>query len=317
MTFESASTTNQSAAIRAVVRLVQVYARTPRPVVFTGLTGTGKGYFAQMLHHLSAVPGPMVVLTGGQLTETLLHTQLFGHVSGAFTGAIRSAKGAFEQASHGTLFLDEMQHWTVPVQSALLQVLEEGRIRPLGAERELPTTCRLIFAATMSVDELMRDGYLLPDLRWRLAFLEIPVPALSARCSDILPLADRFLEAARSDFQIDRELSWGPDAVSALLAYTWPGNIRELRGVVEHGALHCAAGGRLTIVLADLPKQLHGEYPPLRECSPEVRQAAVAWMLAKVQGNHSEAARRLGLHRNTIARRASARDPELPSSQEP
>jgi sigma-54-dependent transcriptional regulator len=163
----------------------------------------------------------------------------------------------------------------------------------------------------------MREGLLLPDLRWRLAFLEIPVPALSARIPDILPLADRFLDAARLDFRLGGELTWDTDAVSALLAHTWPGNIRELRGVVEHGALHCAAGGRLTIILADLPKHLQGEYPPLRECSLEVRQAAVAWMLAKVQGNQSAAARRLGLHRNTIARRASVPDPESPSADEP
>jgi len=294
-----------SAAIQRVLHLVRVYAPIERPVVFTGPTGAGKGFFARLLHQLSGRKGGFVEVTGGQLTDSLLHSQLFGHVAGAFTGAQRNSRGAFEQAANGTLFLDEIQHWTLPVQSALLHVLGEGRVRPIGAERELPVSCRTVFASAIRLDDLVTEHRLLPDLRWRVAFLEVPIPPLCERVADILPLAYAFLEQARSDFGISEEPCFDHDAIALLLGYEWPGNLRELRGVVEFAAINAKAANRVTIAEYDFPQHMREHKRALNACPGETRQAAVEWMLERTEGNRSEAARRLGLHRNTVSRRGS------------
>jgi DNA-binding NtrC family response regulator len=292
-----------SPAVREVLHLVRLYSKLARPVVLTGPTGSGKGYYARLVHELSEARGPFVEVTSGQLTESLLHTQLFGHVSGAFTGAQRNARGAFEQAAGGTLFLDEIQHWSLGVQSALLHTLGEGRVRPIGAERDLPITCRTLFASTRGLEELVAEKLLLPDLRWRVAFLEIRIPPLSERGADILPLADGFLEEARNAFGFSNQPFLDAEVIAAFLGHDWPGNLRELRGAIEYAAIHASAAGRSGISHADLPEHLRLPRRALNDCSNETRQVAVEWMLAKTAGNRSETARRLGLHRNTISRR--------------
>jgi DNA-binding NtrC family response regulator len=274
-------------------------------VVFIGPTGVGKGYFARMLHREAGGRGEFVEITGGQLTESLLHSQLFGHEAGSFTGAQQRSKGAFERAAGGVLFLDEMQHWSKPVQCALLHVLGEEKFLPIGSKRELHVECRTLFASTRPLEELVADGLLLPDLRWRLGLLEIAVPPLATRRADILTLADGFLEQARERFRIDRQMAFDSQVVVALLSHDWPGNLRELRCAVEYMAIHADGAGSSCIGADHLPPALSPPVPSLGGCALELRQAAVAWMLGKTGGNRSEAARRLGIHRNTVVRRVA------------
>ena len=298
---------SRSAAVKAVLTLIGIYARVPRSVIFTGPTGAGKGFFARLLHRESGRGGDFVEMTSGQVTESLLQSDLFGHTEGAFTGARRRRMGAFQRAAGGVLFLDEAQHWSTAVQNALLHVLGEASFLPAGSDRELPTNCRTLFASTRPLDELVQKGTLLPDLRWRMGVFEIKVPPLSDRRADILPLADGFLEQARLEFGVQRSMTFDPQVIVMLLSHDWPGNMRELRGAVEHGLINAHAEGRSSIGPTHLPPNVPKTELTLGECAPEIRQAAVEWMLRKTGGNQSEAARRLGLHRNTVLRRVARR----------
>jgi DNA-binding NtrC family response regulator len=296
---------SRSPAIRGVLKLIGKYARLLRSVVFTGPTGAGKGFFARWLHKESGRGGDFVEMSSGQLTESLLQDELFGHEPYAFTGAQRKRKGAFQRAAGGVLFLDEAQHWSPLVQHALLHVLGEAMFQPVGADREVPTACRTLFASTRPLDDLVLEGSLLPDLRWRMGLFEIPVPPLSARRVDILPLAAGFREQARLEFGVQRGMTFDPEVIVMLLTHDWPGNLRELRGVVEHGVIHADAEGSSRIEPTHLPSNVPRTERRLGECAREIRQAAVEWMLGKTGGNQSEAARRLGLHRNTVVRRVA------------
>jgi DNA-binding NtrC family response regulator len=294
-----------------------MYARVPRPVVFTGPTGAGKGFFARLLHKQSGRGGDFVEMSSGQLTESLLHDELFGHEKHAFTGAQFRRKGAFQRAAGGVLFLDEAQHWSMLVQNALLHVLGEAMFQPVGADREIPTACRTLFASTRPLDDLVRERSLLPDLRWRMGELEIPVPPLSARREDIMPLADFFLDRARVEFKLAREMAFGPEVIVTFLLHDWPGNIRELQGAVEHGLIHAHAEKTSDIEPAHLPTTVPASDKKLGDCAPEIRQAAMEWMLRKTGGNQSETARRLGLHRNTVSRRLGGSRPLIQPSAKP
>ena len=293
----------RSPAMAEVFHLTRLYSELARPVVLSGPTGVGKGYCARLLHGWSGVPGPFVEITGGQLTESLLHSQLFGHVAGAFTGARGTVRGAFAQAAEGTLFLDEMQHWPMVLQSALLHVLGEGKFRPIGAEQELPVTCRMLFASARRLDDLVDEGLLLPDLRWRVSSLEIVIPPLSRRREDIMPLADEFLAQARESFRATTELSFGPGTIARFVGHEWPGNLRELRSVVEYSVIHASAAGAIQIDPEHLPERLREPQLSLGDLPADTRRSVIDWMLQKSEGNRTQTAARLGIHRNTVTRR--------------
>lgn len=288
-------------------RLVKLYAPLPREILIIGETGVGKGLVARWIHHLSGRSGDFVVVTGGSMSESLYQSQLFGHLQGAFTDAKMARKGAFEQAAGGTLFLDELPLWPKTVQSGLLRAISDRAIRPLGAQREIPISCRVLFASTRSLDAMVLDSTLLPDLRWRVPFFEIRIPPLKDRQADILRLAHYFLEAAATDFACTRVTGFCAESYAALLGHQWPGNVRELRGVVERAVAHAGADCDDLVRPHHLPKQLTGARKPLTSLDRTTIQAAVAWALKHTGGHRSAAASLLGIHRNTVTRRAQRR----------
>lgn len=306
-----------SDAMRAVMHRVRVYAPRPRGVLLLGPTGVGKGLIARRIHAIGGATGSFITVAGGQLSDTLFLSQLFGHLRGAFTDAKERFKGAFEQAIHGTLFLDEIPHWSLLVQSALLVPLSEGNYRPIGSERDLSVSSRIVFASTISPDDLVHERRLLPDLRWRLPRMEITIPALKDRKADILWLAGSFLDEFRKELNISSPLSFSPEVVEALLGHTWPGNVRELRSTIDLVVIHAAHAERATIELEDLPPSF-AETIPLRviDADQETLQRAVEWALGRTGGRQGPAALLLGVHRNTVSRRSRWHDRSAPPSDE-
>jgi DNA-binding NtrC family response regulator len=226
-----------SAAIRGLAEQAARVAASESPVLIQGATGTGKGVLARWLHaHGSRAEEPFVDLNSAGLTREFLESELFGHEKGAFTGAVSSKPGLLEIAHRGTVFLDEIGDVHAEVQPKLLKVLEEKRFRRLGDVRDRRVDIRLVAATHHDLAELVREGRFRSDLYFRISTLPLRVPSLAERTEDIPLLAERLLAA------LARELGRGkvelsPAAADALARYAWPGNIRELRNVLERAVL--------------------------------------------------------------------------------
>lgn len=296
-----------------LLKRAELYATLPRNVLLIGPTGVGKGFVARVLHELGGARGGFVTMTGGELTDSLVHSQLFGHERGAFTGAQERHVGAFAQAERGTLFLDEIHHWSRVVQTALLRPLSEREFTPLRSERKILVTCKVIFASTRTVDQLVSDG-LLPDLRYRLPHLRLEIPPLCERRADILPVATDVLERSRRQlgFALPSRLESG--AVQALLGYSWPGNVRELEQAVDAGVIEAAVEGSKELCARHLRPEIAAEAVSLTRLDEETHLAGIAWAMEQTGGNSCAAARLLGVHRNTMTNwrrgRAAAGDEE-------
>ena len=222
-----------SHALRRVFQKIALYAPTDAPVIITGETGTGKELAARAIHAQSQRQHqPFVAVNCAALSDELLETELFGHERGAFTSAIRSHRGRFERAHGGTLFLDEIGEMPLRLQAKLLRVLEEGRIERVGGEREVRVDVRLITATNVPLEQAVLAKAFRLDLYHRLEVLRMHMPPLRERPDDIPSLVDHFLALLNAKYQrcIQRLT---PDAIALLQAYTWPGNIRELRNLLE------------------------------------------------------------------------------------
>jgi len=290
----------------------QLYARvlaaasTDATVLLRGASGTGKSLFARAIHDNGARRArPLVHVDCTALPSGLIESELFGHERGAFTGAERRVVGKFEQAQGGTLFLDEIGELPLPLQGKLLRFLQERRCERLGGRETLHLDVRVIAATNVSLEELVAAGSFRRDLYYRVRVVELVLPSLAERGStDIRRLAEHFLDhyARRHRRPVE---AFTPAALDRLSRYSWPGNVRELEHCVE-SAVVLATGPTLGEELLALPGPadpaavLPG-YPagaPLREVIREhVRRTVEA-----CDGNHSEAARRLGIGRNTLAR---------------
>jgi PAS domain S-box-containing protein len=236
----------QSAAIRRVLEQVEQVAPTDSTVLLLGETGTGKELFASQIHERSARHArAMVRVNCAAIPATLIESELFGREKGAFTGALARQIGRFEMADHSTIFLDEIGDLPSEVQVKLLRVLEERQIERLGSPREITVDTRIIAATHRDLEQLIAAGSFRDDLYYRLNVFPISVPPLRERAEDIPLLVWRFVEEFATAFG-KRIESIGKDNIAALQAYSWPGNIRELRNVVER-AMITAMGTRLTI----------------------------------------------------------------------
>jgi DNA-binding NtrC family response regulator len=250
-----------SPAIRRILDMVPRLAATPSTVFITGESGTGKELLAQAIHAFSAnANGPFLSVNCGALPEGLLESELFGHVRGSFTGAIRDNKGMFVDAEGGTLLLDEVGELTALMQVKLLRVLQERRVRPVGATREVPVNVRVLAATNRDLEQAVRDGGFREDLFYRLNVLHVHLPPLRQRIEDLPELARHFVERTCATFgRPPKRLT--PDALRVLQAYSWPGNVRELENVIERTV---ALEASELITSGSLPEHLRGATPGFR-----------------------------------------------------
>ena len=223
----------RSAAMRTLLDEAERVAATDAAVLIRGETGTGKELLAQAIHDLSARrDGAFVAVNCGAIPEALLESELFGHVKGAFTGALRDHAGLLRAAHGGTLFLDEIGDMPLPLQVKLLRVLQERQVRPVGATRALPIDVRIVSATHRDLDAARRDGSFRDDLYWRLNVVGFTLPPLRERREDIPALAQHFVAALSNKYRKPLR-GFAPDALALLVRAPWPGNVRQLFNAVE------------------------------------------------------------------------------------
>ena len=294
----------RSAAMQEALELAARVAPLDTTVLVTGESGTGKEFVVRMIHDQSPrAEGPFVSVNCAALTETLLESELFGHVRGAFTGAVRDKPGLFEVASNGTLFLDEIGEMAPGVQAKLLRALQEREIRPVGGERTIRVKTRVVAATNRDLREAVERGAFREDLFFRLGAFVIPIPPLRERREDIPAMAHEFLRraAARTGKTV-RTIS--ADAMTRLVRYGWPGNVRQLEHAIERAVI-LARGA--TIGVRDLPPEIaHGRATPedvevfdLRASERRLIREA----LAHFGGNRRRAAEALGISPVTLWRK--------------
>src|SRR5258708_3679062 len=222
-----------SAKMRAIFEMVQTVAPQSSRVLITGETGTGKELVARAVHENSPrAQQPFITINCGAFPETLLESELFGYMKGAFTGANENRQGLFNAANGGTLFLDEIGNMSLPMQVKLFRVLQEGKVRPLGSNEETEIDVRVIAATNKDLDKAIAAGEFREDLFYRLSVIPIQLPPLRERRDDIPLLARAFLERFRKSMEKPVE-GISPDAMHLLEAYDWPGNVRELENTME------------------------------------------------------------------------------------
>ena len=293
----SASIIASSAAMMQVLVHVVRFAKSPDPVAIVGDTGSGKSTIARLLHEQSGRPGRLADISAGELDTALAPDDLFGHGRGAFTGAVERRRGLLVEAAGGTVLLDDFHWLRRSNQLRLLRVLDRREFRHLGDDRAVPLEARIIVGTHESLDELMRRGKLVPDLRWRLGLLEIRVPSLAERVEDIAPLSLRFLAECLTESGGNGPRRLTPEAIAALELAPWPGNVRQLRAVVRRGFTQAGEveeidAGHLGL---DTPRRFDSA------ASLEWKRRLVGWALWRTKGRVSEAADLIGAHRNTVS----------------
>jgi transcriptional regulator with PAS, ATPase and Fis domain len=235
--------------MREVYANIQKVAQTNSTVLIYGKSGTGKELVSRALHNCSErSEEPFVAINCAALPETLLESELFGYVKGAFTGANKYKEGLFESADGGTLFLDEISSLPLQLQSKLLRVLEERKVRPIGATESIPVDVRIVVATNEPLEEKVQEGAFREDLYYRLSVIPIELPPLRERVSDIPLLVQHFLKQIQD--KEDRNVSMEKPALQALQQHNWPGNVRELENAVLRAATLCDDN---TIKVKDLP----------------------------------------------------------------
>ncbi|PWT90448.1 MAG: DNA-binding response regulator [Acidobacteria bacterium] len=286
-------------AMKQTAALVDAVADRDTTVLLCGETGTGKGYLAARIHQLSSrKKEPFVELNCAGLQRELTESELFGHERGAFTGAVERKIGLFEAASRGTLFLDEIGEMDVTVQAKLLKVLDEKRFRRIGSITEMTTETRVIAATHQDLSKAVSEGKFREDLFYRLSVFTIDIPPLRERKTEILPLACHFLNQFRSTKPVN---GISNEAQKQLLAYNWPGNIRELRNVIERATILCPPNKH--IEPQHLPRLLNQERFADPLTMEDAERQVMEKALRETDGNLHAAARQLGISRSTLYRK--------------
>ncbi|WP_051227486.1 sigma-54-dependent transcriptional regulator [Oceanospirillum beijerinckii] len=302
----------ESQAIQEVDSIIRRVAPTPSAVLIEGESGTGKELAARALHQYSGRTGAFVPINCGAIAPDILESELFGHTKGAFTGAQKAREGLFTFANGGTLFLDEIGEMPLGMQAKLLRVLELKAVRPVGGEQEVSIDVRIVAATNRNLEEEVKEGRFREDLYYRLNALTLTLPPLRDRREDVPTLVHNFSR------KLSRELGLPPvpfahEDLEAMMAYGWPGNIRELKNFVER----CILLGRLPIdsfpeqnkvAMESPPNQPSGRGFPSEWPLEEVEKHHILQVLADHQGNKSAAARQLGISRKTLDRKLQAWD---------
>ena len=291
-----------SSVMKELLETASRAANSDATVLITGESGTGKELLARLIHRSSPrSEGPMVTVNCAAIPPGLVESELFGHVKGAFTGAVRDRKGHFMTASRGTLFLDEIGELATDVQVKLLRAIQEKQVQPVGSEKTARADIRIIAATNMNLQEQIAAGAFREDLFYRLSVIPLFIPPLRERTEDIPALAAHFLKKCDAPAGV----KFSPDALAQLTAYHWPGNIREMQNLVERCVI---LRNRDVIQASDL--HLPGMAPDLPALDPmipdqgisldEIQRAYVVKALEKADQNRSEAARLLKIPRHVL-----------------
>ena len=299
----------QSAAMERVFETIAQVSDLPANILIEGESGTGKELIARAIHsNSSRAAGPFVPVNCAAIPETLLESELFGYVRGAFTDARKDRTGLFREANDGTIFLDEISEMPLLLQSKLLRVLEDKEVRPLGANQSEKVDTRVLSASNRTLEELVRSGKFRQDLYYRLNVIRIELPALRERRDDVPLLVQHFIEKFAAGVKRHIE-GIDEETLAALKSYDWPGNIRELEHTIERAVLlgkgprisvedlppNMVANGQSSVVLAQaLTRQL---------TLHDLEREYVGKVLEATNGNKSEAARILGVDRTTLYRK--------------
>lgn len=304
-----------SAAMRRVRAEIQLYAPSDAPVLIEGETGVGKELVARALHDEgSRAAGPFVPVNCGALPEQLVESELFGHVRGAFTGAVRDHPGLVELASRGTLFLDEIEDLPLSLQGKLLRLLQEREYRPVGGARQRRADIRVVAAGNADLHRMVEEKRFRRDLFFRLNVLRIAVPPLRERTEDLLGLIAHLAVRAGGSGALQPYVPPTPAQVGELARHPWPGNVRELANLVEYAAIHAASAGwrvgwaaALARLASDPPRApavSESDRPALLPDGGDAEERrALEDLLARHRWRREEAARELGISRVTLWRR--------------
>jgi two-component system response regulator HydG len=293
-----------------VLRLAEHVAPTGSTVLIGGESGTGKEVIARYIHNLSTRnDGPFLSINCGALPENLLESELFGHVKGSFTGAVRDKQGLFAAARGGSFFLDEVGEMPPSLQVKLLRVLQEREVIPVGATEAIPVDVRILAATNRDLEEEVRRGNFRSDLFYRLNVIAVNLPPLRERRDDLIPLMEQFLENMRQEGGAELK-ALSSDALDAVAVYEWPGNVRELENALEHAVV--LTKGNL-IDAAALPERItkRKKEPLVAERSYKnptlevIERAYIMYVLQAEGGNKTRAAEVLGIDPSTLYRKLS------------
>ena len=307
--------------IKKLIRHVEKVAPTLFTVLIEGESGTGKELIARATHNLSHVKdGPFVALDCGAIPETLVESELFGYMKGAFTGADKDKPGHFELAHAGTLFLDEVGNLPYAVQQKLLRAIQERMIRRLGGKKSVPVKVRIIAATNQSLEKDVESGNFRSDLYFRLNEFSLKMPSLKERAEDIPYLAKKFIDEV--EMELNKKCSgFSKEALLALNVYHWPGNVRELRNIIRQAVLLCEENAliqRRHLTFSDqkpvsgtgnpgVPKTIPDSGKPLKEIVnahvEAVEKQIIGKVLEEANGNKSQTARKLGMDYKTLLRK--------------
>jgi DNA-binding NtrC family response regulator len=290
-----------SPSMREVQKTIGLVADSDATVLITGETGSGKEVVARTIHRVGARSnGPFMALNCAAIPPDLLESELFGHVKGAFTGAIAERKGAFREADGGTLFLDEIGDMDLAMQAKILRALQERVVTPVGGKPQ-KVDVRIVAATHRDLEQWVKQGRFREDLFYRLNVVPIELQPLRKRTADILALAEHFLAMASSP---NKQLS--EEALQRLAGHAWPGNVRELRNVMERVAVMCRSGivaaSDLDFLASPAPsaEENGGDDGHLSSAIERLERRLIAEALKESKGNRAEAARRLGIHRQLL-----------------
>jgi len=283
---------------------VSLIAESDASVVIQGESGTGKEVMARAIHAASRrAEQPFVAINCAAVPADLLEAELFGHEKGAFTGADRARPGLFQEAEGGTLFLDEIGDMPLAFQAKLLRALQERKVRPVGGREERPVNVRVVSATHRDIAEAMVEGTFREDLYYRLNVVRLDLPPLRERPEDIPLLAEHFLAQLDADRPVDQRVGgFSPEAVRVLLAYRWPGNVRQLRNVVEQVCVLCRKGPIPAELVRRALREGRDDIVSLAEARNHFERDYLARTLRLAEGNVSEAARLAGRNRTEFYR---------------
>ncbi len=299
-----------SKPFRSIMKLAEQVAPTDSTVLIQGESGTGKEVIAKYVHALSErADGPFFPVNCGALPEGLLESELFGHMKGSFTGAVRDKQGLFAAARGGTIFLDEIGETTPAIQVKLLRVLQEREVLPVGGTEAIPVDVRVIAATNRDLEEGIKAGSFRSDLYYRLNVIPIQLPALRDRSEDISLLVDSTLARIADQKGVEPKVL-DEEASAIVQSYRWPGNVRELENALEHAIV---VGKGKQIDAASLPERvkerdvepLVSEKPHENPTLEAVERAYIQWVLDSQAGNKTKAAEALGIDPSTLYRKLS------------